>query len=112
VARLYFAYFDRTPDIEGFDYCITQRERGRHLDPIADEWASSREIEMRYGSLDIAFSESPAFRAASANEVFVSIAYAEILGRSAAPAQLTPRVGFLDAGNSGEAVIRALLAAR
>jgi hypothetical protein len=152
VARLYFAYFGRGPDVEGFDYYIAQREGGRLLDAISDEFAGSRETELRYGSLDnaafvdrvfrnifggagdaeqraswiaqldsgaltrgqmmLAFTESAAFRAAVANEVFVSMAYAEILGRSADPSELSHWVGSLDAGNSREAVIRGLLASR
>jgi hypothetical protein len=152
VARLYFAYFDRIPDYEGLNYYIAQREGGRLLDAISNEFAMSREIEIRYGSLDnaafvdrvfqnvfdgvgdaqqraswiaqlesgamtrgqmmLAFSESAAFRTAVANEVFVSVAYAEILGRSADPAELSHWVGFLDTGHSAEAVIQGLLATR
>jgi hypothetical protein len=152
LVRLYLAYFERVPDYEGLDYYIGQRERGRLLDDIADEFAMSRETGMRYGSLDnaafvdrvyrnvfdgegdaqqraswlaqlesgamtrgqmmLAFSESAAFRTATANEVFVSMAYAEILGRAVPPGELTHWVGFLDAGNSTEAVIQGLLATR
>jgi hypothetical protein len=152
VARLYFAYFERGPDVDGLDYYVAQREGGRELDAIANEFAGSREIGMRYGELDdaafvdrvfrnvfdgagdaqqraswiaqlesgamtrgqmmLAFSESAAFRTAVANEVFVSVAYAEILGRAADPAELSHWVGFLDAGHSGEAVIQGLLATR
>lgn len=152
LVRLYLAYFERVPDFEGLDYYIGQRERGRLLDDIADEFAGSREIGMRYGSLDsaafvdrvyrnvfegagdaeqragwiallesgamtrgqmmLAFSESAAFRTATANEVFVSMAYAEILGRAVPPAELSHWVGLLDAGSSGEAVIQGLLAKR
>jgi hypothetical protein len=152
VARLYFAYFGRSPDVEGFDYYVAQREGGRLLDAISDEFAGSREIELRYGALDnaayvervfrnvfgesgdaqqrenwvaqldsgamtrgqmmVAFSESPAFRSASANEVFVSIAYTEIFGRRADAEELSRWVAFLDAGNSSQAVIQGLLASR
>jgi hypothetical protein len=152
LARLYFAYFDRIPDYEGLNYYIAQREGGRLLDAISNEFAMSREIEIRYGTLDnaafvdrvyqnvfdaagdaqqraswiaqlesgamtrgqmmLAFSESAAFRTAVANEVFVSVAYAEILGRAADPAELSHWVGFLDAGHSAEAVIHGLLATR
>lgn len=152
IARLYFGYFERSPDVEGLDYYVAQREGGRELDAIANEFAGSREIGVRYGTLDdaafvdrvfrnvfdgagdeqqraywigqlesgamtrgqmmVAFSESPAFRAAIANEVFVSLAYAEILGRCAEPAELTRWVRFLDAGHPGTAVIQGLLATR
>lgn len=152
LVRLYLAYFERVPDYEGLDYYIGQRERGRLLDDIADEFAGSREIGIRYGSLDnaafvdrvyrnvfegaedaqqraswlaqlesgavtrgqmmLAYSESAAFRTATANEVFVSMAYAEILGRAVPPGELSHWVGFLDAGNSTDAVIQGLLATR
>lgn len=152
IARLYFGYFERSPDVEGLDYYVAQREGGRDLDAIANEFAGSREIGMRYGTLDdaafvdrvfrnvfdgagdeqqraywigqlesgamtrgqmmLAFSESPAFRAAIANEVFVSLAYAEILGRYPEPAELSRWVRLLDAGHSGTIVIQGLVATR
>jgi hypothetical protein len=152
LVRLYLAYFERVPDYEGLDYYIDQRERGRLLDDIADEFAGSREIGTRYGSLDnaafvdrvyrnvfegagdadqraswvaqlesgavtrgqmmLAFSESAAFRTATANEVFVAMAYAEVLGRMVPAAELAHWVAFLDAGHTSEAVIQILLAGR
>lgn len=152
LVRLYLAYFERYPDYEGLNYYIGQREGGGRLDAISDEFATSLEIELRYGSLDnaafvdriyrnvldgagdaqqraswiaqldsgamtrgqvmLAFSESAAFRAATANEVFVSMAYAEILRRSADPAEFSRWVRLLDAGSSRESVIQGLLAKR
>ena len=152
VARLYFAYFERGPDLEGLDHYVAQHEGGRPLEAIADEFAGSQEIELRYGALDdaafvdrvlrnvfdgagneqlrqlwierlqsgamsrgqmmLAFSEGAAFRAATANEVLVSLAYAEIFGRHAEPTELSRWVAFLDAGNSADAFVRGLLAAR
>jgi hypothetical protein len=67
---------------------------------------------MTRGQVMLAFSESDAFRTASANEVFVSIAYTEIFGREPLPTELARWVAVLDAGSSGEAVIRSLLASR
>lgn len=52
VARLYLAYFQRLPDFEGFEYYIVERDDGRPLADIADEFAGSREFAERYGALD------------------------------------------------------------
>lgn len=148
LARLYFAFFDRTADYEGLNYYIDERDGGVSLDSIADEFAGSPEFRLRYSSLDnaafidrmyrnvfdtppdsaqrahwiaqleagmsrgemmVAFSESPSFRAATGNEVFVTLAYAETLGRHPDPAGFTRWVRFLDAGNPREAVIAGLL---
>ena len=64
------------------------------------------------GQVMVAFSESPGYRAMTANEVFVAMAYAETLGRAPAPADLTRWVRFLDAGNPRRALIEVLLADR
>ncbi len=152
LARLYFAFFGRAPDQEGFDYYIGERERGEPLEAVADEFAGSEEFNLRYGSLDNAafvervlqnifgfpgdaehvaywvdqiesgrmtrgqvmliFSESPGYRAMTANDVFVAMAYAETLGRAPGPADLSRWVRFLDAGNPRRALIDVLLADR
>jgi hypothetical protein len=52
VARLYLAYFQRLPDFEGFQYYIDERDGGRPLAAIADEFAGSREFADRYGAVD------------------------------------------------------------
>lgn len=67
---------------------------------------------MTRGQVMLAFSESPAFRAATGNEVFVAMAYAETLGRAPGPADFSRWVAFLDAGNPRRAVIGRLLADR
>ena len=84
LARLYCAYFDRFPDHEGLDYYIGQRERGRPLASIADEFAGSREFGMRYGSID--------------NAAFVDRVYQNVFG---VPPDATQRgywLGRLDSG--------------
>jgi hypothetical protein len=96
VDRVFRSVFDDAGDAQQRAHWIA------HLDSGA----------MTRGQVMLAFSESPAFRAAIANEVFVSIAYTEIFGRSADPTELSRWVAFLDAGNSGEAVIQGLLASR
>jgi hypothetical protein len=64
------------------------------------------------GGMMLAFSESPAFRMATGNEVLVAIAYAETLGRAPDPSDFARWVAFLDAGNPPRALIDRLLADR
>lgn len=152
LARLYHATFGRFLDYEGINYYTGQREDGRPLGAIADEFAGSREFEMRYGNLDNAefvarilanvlgsasqadvraywtaeldagrmtrgqvivdLAESGAFRERSAHEVFVSMAYIEILRRTPDPAGYARWVAHLDAGHPYQSVIDGLLASR
>lgn len=78
-----------------------------------DYWIAQLESgSMTRGQVMLAFSESPAFRAVTGNEVFVAMAYAETLGRAPDPADFARWVGFLDAGNPRRAVIDGLLADR
>lgn len=86
LARLYFAYFDRFPDFEGLDYYIGERERGTPLDSIADEFAGSREFDMRYGLVD--------------NAAFVDRVYHNVFGAPPDVAQRAYWIGQLDAGVS------------
>lgn len=67
---------------------------------------------MTRGQVMLAFSESPAFRAATGNEVWVAMAYAETLRRAPDPADFARWVSFLDAGNPPRALIDRLLADR
>ena len=152
VARLYLAYFGRLPDFEGFQYYIDEHDGGRALAQIADEFAGSREFELRYGQVDhagfldrmssnvfgtgldpaerafwlaqlesgaltrgqviLALSESPRFRGATENEVFVAIAYGEILRRAPDVADRGRWTAYLDAGNPRAALIAELMALR
>lgn len=86
LARLYFAYFERYPDQEGLDYYVGQRERGRPLDSIAEEFAGSREFDMRYGSID--------------NAAFIDRVYRNVFGASPDAAQRAYWAGLLDSGMS------------
>ena len=150
VARLYLAYFGRLPDFDGFQYYIDERDGGRSLAEIADEFAGSREFALRYGQVDdagfldrmssnvfgaglgpaerafwlaqlesgaltrgqvmLALSESNGFRGATDNEVFVAIAYGEILRRVPDVADWDRGVAFLDAGNPRAALVAQLMA--
>lgn len=64
------------------------------------------------GQVMLIFSESAGYRATTANEVFVAIAYAQTLARAPDPADLARWVRFLEAGNPRRAVIDGLLAGR
>lgn len=72
-------------------------------------WIAQLESGTTRGQVMISFSESGAFRAATSNEIFVTMAYAEALRREPDPAGFARWVRFLDAGNPREAVIAGLL---
>lgn len=92
IERLYRNVFDAVPDSAQRAYWIGQLDAG-----------------MSRGSVMLAFSESGAFRTLTANEVFVTLAYAETLRRAPDAAGFAHWVRFLEAGNSCEAVIAGLL---
>ena len=95
VDRIYRNVFDAPPDSANRAYWIAQLDSG-----------------VSRGQVMLAFSESSAFRTASSNEVFVTMAYAEALRREPDPAGFARWVRFLDAGNAREAVIAGLLTPR
>ncbi|MGI9611783.1 MAG: DUF4214 domain-containing protein [Acidimicrobiales bacterium] len=66
IARLYLAYFLRSPDAEGVQYWISTDLSYR---AISDAFASSTEFQDRYGSLG--------------NDAFVDLVYTNVLGRPA-----------------------------
>lgn len=68
VARLYKAYFLRTPEPGGLGYWITARRGGRSLLSISEFFAQSAEFRDRYGSLS--------------NAEFVNLVYLNVLGRA------------------------------
>lgn len=51
VLRLYFAFFERSPDPSGTTYWINQRKAGANLNTIASKFAGSSEFKNTYGSL-------------------------------------------------------------
>lgn len=51
VARLYVAYFLRTPDVGGLDYWIAKRRAGTSLEQVSQSFALSPEFRTRYGPL-------------------------------------------------------------
>lgn len=68
--------------------------------------------ELTRGGLLVAFSESGAFRAATSNEVYVTMAFSEALSRMPTAADHARWVAFLDAGNPRSALVQALIASR
>jgi len=67
---------------------------------------------MTRGDLMVALSESTQFRSLTANPVFVTMAYAETLGRAPSPAELERWVAYLDAGRPRDEMIQGLLGRR
>ena len=86
VARLYLAYFLRTPDEDGYEYWVGVRQSGRSLAQISAEFVSSNEFRQRYGSLS--------------NSQFVQLIYSNVLGRNPDSGGLAHWTGALDSGVS------------
>jgi hypothetical protein len=51
VARLYFAYFVRSPDPSGLDYWVRKYKGGMKLSAISSNFAASSEFKNKYGNL-------------------------------------------------------------
>ncbi len=72
VLRLYWAFFDRTPDAEGALYWIDRLDHCASMVDIATVFAEGPEFAATYGDLDDAG--------------FVDLVYANVLGRTPEPA--------------------------
>ena len=68
VTRLYWAYFQRTPDAAGQGYWVRKRKAGTTLIRVSNTFAASSEFRSKYGSLS--------------NRAFVELVYQNVLGRS------------------------------
>lgn len=86
VARLYWAYFGRTPDYTGLLYWAGRRRAGTTLARISQSFASSQEFKTKYGALS--------------NRSFVLRIYTDMLGRAADPTGLAYWTKRLDNGTS------------
>jgi hypothetical protein len=51
VIRLYFAFFLRSPDVDGSKFWIAKRKAGTNLNSIASTFAGSNEFQTKYGNL-------------------------------------------------------------
>lgn len=71
ISRLYQAYFRRNPDASGFYFWQGQRAAGLDLGSVSSSFAGSTEFVNTYGSV--------------ANDSFVDLVYANVLGRVADP---------------------------
>jgi uncharacterized protein (DUF1800 family) len=83
VTRLYFAYFNRMPDLDGLRYWGGQAAAGTPLNAISQAFAASPEFVQTYGTLT--------------NTAFVQRVYQNILGRPSDAAGLAYWRGELDA---------------
>lgn len=84
VVRLYFATFLRIPDYEGLQTWIAAGQAGWTLEAIADEFTTSAEFLLTYGSLD--------------DTEFVTLLYQNILNRQPDPTGLANWTGRLSNG--------------
>ena len=92
VIRLYYAALARAPDYAGLQNWSTALHSGAlTLAGAADQFATSAEFVLKYGSLD--------------NTQYVQQLYLNVLGRPADPAGLADWVGQLDGGTSRGTVL-------
>jgi len=68
ITRLYWAYFQRTPDKSGHDYWVRKRQAGQTLIKVSNTFAASSEFKTKYGTLS--------------NKAFVELVYRNVLGRA------------------------------
>ena len=68
VLRLYWAFFNRMPDLGGAQYWLELARTELTLDEIAEYFATSEEFRLRYGAVNA--------------EGFLAIAYQNVLGRT------------------------------
>lgn len=94
VARLYWAYFGRIPDLGGVRYWTDRHRMGVHLDRISQQFATSSEFTRKTGGLD--------------DEGFVRRIYTDVLGRAPDSGGLAYWTGRLRAGalSRGALVVR------
>ncbi len=83
VTRLYWAYFQRTPDANGQGYWVRKRQAGTTLIKVSNTFAASSEFTTKYGSLT--------------NRAFVELVYQNVLGRSGDAGGITYWTGQLNA---------------
>jgi hypothetical protein len=82
VARLYYAYFVRSPDPGGLDYWVRKYTAGMKLSAISSNFAASSEFTTKYGSLS--------------NRAFVNKIYVNLFERTGDPSGVNYWTGKLD----------------
>ncbi len=95
--RLYRAFFDREPDLDGAVYWIDQYEDGSSLDDLAWAFAQSTEFKARYG-------------ATLSNSEFLTIVYSNVLGRAPDQEGFNYWLGQMDGGLTQPGVVRWVVA--
>ena len=83
VTRLYWAYFQRTPDANGQGYWVRKRQKGTTLITVSNNFAGSSEFKAKYGALS--------------NRAFVELVYDNVLGRSGDAGGISYWTGQLNA---------------
>lgn len=84
VFRLYWAFFDREPDVGGATYWVGQYDQCSSLLDITWSFSNSSEFEQRYGSLS--------------NRQYVTLVYANVLDRQPDSEGLAYWMELLDSG--------------
>ncbi len=84
VLRLYWAFFNREPDLGGAQYWLSVFDQGASLDVIANAFAGSSEFRARYGALS--------------NSAYVEVIYLNVLNRPRDGGGFQYWLGFLDSG--------------
>ncbi len=84
VLRLYWAFFNRQPDVGGAKYWVSVRARGASLDSIANAFAGSGEFKARYGRLT--------------DESYLEVIYLNVLGRARDNGGFDYWLGLLQSG--------------
>lgn len=97
VLRLYRAFFDRAPDVPGAKYWIGIYEHGVSLDDIAWGFSNSPEFRSTYGE-------------SLSNSQFLTIVYANVLGRAPDPSGFQYWLNQMDLGLSQSGVVRWVVA--
>ena len=82
VARLYFAYFVRSPDPGGLDYWVRKFKSGTKLTSISNSFAASSEFKNKYGTLS--------------NRAFVNKIYVNLFERTGDASGVNYWTGKLD----------------
>ncbi len=82
--RLYRAFFQRDPDIDGANYWLERSRRGLSIDEISYSFAASEEFDNTYGSVD--------------NRQYLEILYGNVHGRATDPAGVDYWLAALEDG--------------
>lgn len=96
ITRLYWAFFQRIPDLTGFQYWLGSTRSGMSADTVAANFATTAEYHTRYDGMN--------------NGQFVTAVYQNTLGRAPDPGGYTYWVGQLDSGQMTRAHVMLLFA--